>query len=203
MALSKFNHHVIKRAYTRITPFFESKKKASYLTITLSLFSLSFFGLLAIRPTLITAVSLIKSVSDLQKLDADYEQKISSIIRAQSEYEKIRDKLPFVEEALPINSSFSKVALGIEKFAQTENITINQFQIDSAPISVIKPQNKIGSFNFHLISTGDFPSVWQLLSHIINWKRIITINSLELSESGSTESAQLRMTLKGTVYYEP
>lgn len=180
-----------------------NKKTASYFTITLSLFSLSFFGLFAIRPTLMTAISLVKSVNDLQKLNADYENKISSIVRAQSEYEKIRDSYSLMMTALPANASFSKLSLAIEKFAQKENVEISQLQIDSAPISNLPPSSKILSFNFHFIGSGDYPSISLFLSHLLNWKRIVAINSMELSQSGSTFSSSLRITFKGTAFYEP
>lgn len=204
--MPKFSlHHTILHKTTKRLPNIniKSKRTASYLTITLSFLSLSLFGLFAIRPTLMTALSLIKSVGDLQKLNVEYENKISSLIHAQSEYEKIREDLPLVDSALPSNSSFSNVAQSIERFAIREDVVINQLQIDSVPVSTLSASSTLYNYGFSLVGLGEYEYLSNFLSHIINWKRIITIKSLEFNQEGSTQSGILRLTLKGTAYYEP
>src|SRR3990172_1643619 len=106
MNIDSIKNSLLHRTGKRFRPVLKNTKTASYFTITLTLFSLSFFGLFAIRPTLITAVSLIKEVNDLRKLSLDYENKISNFITAQSEYEKIRGSIPQVDKALPQYSEF-------------------------------------------------------------------------------------------------
>lgn len=203
MPPTKIHHRFITRTYQRFSPFIKSKKTASYFTITFSLLTLSFFGLFAIRPTLITAVSLTKSVSDLKKLNLDYENKISNIIRAQAEYEQIRDGLPLLNIALPKLASFHKLTQALEKFAQNSNIVINQLQIDNVPVSITKTIGSTQKFGFSLIAAGDYPSISSYLQHLINWERIATLSSLELTQEGSTTSGNLRVSIKGAVYYEP
>src|SRR3972149_7490430 len=99
MILNQMKVNFIHKTRKRFKPVLKNAKVASYFTITLSLFSMSFFGLFAIRPTLITAISLIKEVNDLKSLSLDYENKISNIILAQSEYERIRESLLNIEAA--------------------------------------------------------------------------------------------------------
>lgn len=193
---------LIHRAYRRFTDFPKSKKAASYFTLTISLISLSFFGLFAIRPTLVTAISLIKNIQDLKKLYTDYETKIGSVVRANTELEQIRSSLPLIDAALPANASFSKLTQAIEKFAQRENFTIIQLQIESAPISTLPPGSKTYSLGFNLVGTGSYPAISAFLSHLINWKRIVRINSLEFIQEGGTDG-NLRLSLKATTYYEP
>ncbi|KKS46067.1 MAG: hypothetical protein UV09_C0023G0021 [Candidatus Gottesmanbacteria bacterium GW2011_GWA2_42_18] len=57
--------------------------------------------------------------------------------------------------------------------------------------------------NFILIGKGSYASVKNYLNDILNWKRIITVDSLDLVQEGGTVSGILRMTVKGTAYYEP
>lgn len=203
MKLTAFSHPIVNKAYKRLTPLIGSKKTASYFTLTLSLFTLSFFGIFAIRPTLITAISLIKKVSDLRKLYTDYENKIGNLIRAQGEYEKIREELPLIDAALPSNSSFSGLAKTIEKFAAQENFTINQFQIDPVPISNPPSSGKLYDYEFTLVGSGRYSSLSSFLSHLTNWKRIVNIKSLEFTQAGGTASGQIRLSLKASTYYEP
>ncbi len=181
----------------------ESKKAASYFALTLSLFTLSFFGIFAIRPTLITAISLTKQVSDLRILYLDYENKIGSLIRAQGEYEKIRNDVHLVDESLPDNPAFSNLAKTVEKFANQENFLISQLQIDPLPISMTQPKGKLYEYGFTLVGVGKYSSISSFLNHIVNWKRIISIKSLEFAQTGGTSSGTLRLSMKATTFYEP
>ncbi|MBI3379517.1 type 4a pilus biogenesis protein PilO [Candidatus Gottesmanbacteria bacterium] len=203
MKFTAFSHPIVNKAYQRITPFMKSKKTASYFTLTLSLFTLSFFGLFAIRPTLITAISLMKTVADLKQLSIDYENKIGSLVRAQSETEQIRDDIRLIDIALPSNSYFSKLARAVEKFAAQENFSVNQLQIDPVPISNPPTLGKLYEYGFILVGTGKYPSISAFLNHLVNWQRIVSIKSMEFTQIGGTESATLRLSLKGTTYYEP
>lgn len=203
MKLNAFSHPIISKVLKRITPFVDSKKTASYFALTLSLFTISFFGLFAIRPTLITAISLTKKVSDLRKLYVEYENKISSLIRAQSEYEQIRNEIPLIGQALPVNPSAGKLAKAVEKFAARENFVINQFQIDPVPITVPDTSGKLYNFGFVLVGTGKFSDISAFLNHLTNWQRIVSIKSLEFTQAGGTSSANLRVSIKATTYYEP
>lgn len=203
MRLTAFSHPVVNRVYRKITPLIGNKKTASYFTLTLSLFTLSFFGIFAIRPTLITAISLIKKVSDLKGLYTDYENKIGDLIRAQNEYEKIRNDISNIDFALPPNSAFSKLAKTVEKYAIQENFTINQFQIDPVPVSNIQTPGKLYDYGFTLVGTGNYNSISAFLNHLVNWKRIVEIDTLEFSQTGGTASGTLRLSLKAKTYYEP
>ncbi len=200
---------ILKRLYlnNRINKisfhFLKHKKTIPYFTLTLSLLSLSFFGIFAIRPTLKTAITLVKSVSDLKKINIEYENKIGNVIRAQSEYEKIRGDLPLVNIALPKEASFNKLALALEKFATNSGITINQLQIDRVPISNQNSDNKLNKYGFNLIFSGDYFSMSSYLQHLTNWQRIVSIDSIEISQEGSTISGNLKINLKGSAYYEP
>lgn len=200
---SNIHKPLFNRAYKHISPIIQSKKAASYFTLTLSLFTLSFFGIFAIRPTLITAITLTKKVTDLKRLYAEYEDKIGNLIRAQSEYEQIRNDIVNIEKALPINAHFSKLAKSLEKFAQREDFSISQLQIENVPISNPLTTGKLYNFGFSLVGVGTYSSVASFLSHIINWQRIVNIKSLEFAQAGGTTSATIRLTLKAITFYEP
>ncbi|MBI2617444.1 type 4a pilus biogenesis protein PilO [Candidatus Gottesmanbacteria bacterium] len=198
-----FHQPLLRNTYKRFSPLITNRKTASYLTLTLTLLSLSFFGIFAVRPTLITAVSLFRSVSDLKQLNTEYEQKIGDIIRAQAEYEKILNDIPVINGSLPQNPAFSQVAGNIEKFASREGFTITQLQIDNVPISTPSSTNRISEFGFRVIGTGDYQTVMAFFSHLLNWRRIVSINSFDMTPEGSTNSGTLRLSLRALTYYEP
>lgn len=203
MILNDLKQSILVKTHSKIRPVIKNRHTATYFTITLSLFCLSFFGLFAIRPTLITAVSLVKEVNDLKNLSLDYENKISNIINAQGEYERVRDVIPFVDKAIPQNAEFPQLARGFENAALNNNISISQLQIDSAPISQTGAQNVLAKYKFIMIGSGNYQAVKDFTSAILTWQRLVTINSMDFSVEGGTLSGILRMTVKGTSYYEP
>lgn len=203
MLFNQIKVNLIHKARKRFKPVLKNAKAASYFTITLSLFSMSFFGLFAIRPTLITAISLIKEVNDLKNLSLQYENKISNIITAQSEYEKIRESIPLIFKALPQSSEFANFARGLETIAARNKVSINQLQIDQAPISILNTKDRLSQFNFILIGVGRYDNVNSFINDGVNSLRILTINSLDLTTEGGTVSGILRMSMRGKAYYEP
>jgi|SRR3989338_260766 len=203
MRFEQVRNNLIHKTRKHLRPVVKNRKAASYFTITLSLFSLSFFGLFALRPTLITAVSLVREVNDLKELSLDFENQISNIITAQSEYERIRNSIPLIDKSLPRGSEFTEFARSIETIAIKNEIILNQLQIDSAPISIPDKYDSLNQINFILIGVGNYQKVDSFLNDVVNSLRIITINSLDFSTEVGTVSGFLRMTLKGSTYYEP
>lgn len=205
MKVLPFQYAQLQKAYKRFSPgnLILSKKTFSFFAIGFTFITLAFFGVFAIRPTIITATTLIKNVDDLKKLNIEYENKINSLIRAQSEYEKIREDIPLINDVLPPNAAFSKVAINLEKYADQENITINQLQIDSVPISTPSSGTKLEKYGFNINGFGSYSSIKAFTNHLINWKRLVNIKSIEFNQENSTSSGFLRFSLKGIIYYEP
>jgi len=200
MILNKGKLQYLAKKYKNIKPLIKSKEAQSYFTISLSLFCLSFFGIFAIRPTLLTAISLVKQIEDLKTLNSKFEDKLGTIIKAQTEYEKVRKAIPLIDSAIPSYAHFNKLALSLENFASRSGITISHMRIDSTPISKPKPKGKYEQYGFSITGIGDYSSVYFYLKHLLNWERLITIDSIDLERQGSGLTL-LQFTLKGKAYY--
>ena len=187
----------------KIKPFITDKKKNTYLTAILSLLTMSFFGVFAIKPTITTAVSLTRDISDLKALNAQYEQKITTIIKGQSEYEKIRDDLPIINMTLPITSEFSKLIIGEENIAIRSNFLIGSLQVDPVPISKSKGTENVETFGFTLGGDVDYKGAYDLVLHNLDQQRLVNIDEVSLEQAEATGSGQLKIIIKAKSYYEP
>lgn len=197
-------HHLsFGYTYQHVSEQIKNKKTQSYFAVTLSLFFLSFFGIFAIRPTLITGISLMKKVSDLNQLTQAYEEKIQTLVRTQTEYGNIRDALPLIHEAMPGSTAFPGLARKFEDVAAVSGVTLHRLQIDNVPIPKARTAQGLQSYGFHLIASGDYPALQSYISSLLRWKRLIAIRSFELITEGSTISGTLRLTMKGETYYQP
>lgn len=190
------------KGLNRAKNFVNDKKNTSYFTATLSLFCLSFFGVFAIRPTLITASTLIKSINELRRINTDYENKINTIIKAQTEYERIRKNIRLIYSAIPANPSFPQLAKKLEEFATVSGISITQIRIDDISVSDLPPSDKLLKYGFSLTALGDYHSINEFLHRLNNWKRIVNVQYIDLSLD-STSGARLKISLKGNTFYEP
>ena len=74
-----------KISYQSVSQSFKRKKTQAYTMFILSLFTISFFSIFAIRPTLKTVTSLHREIEDLEKIDEKLTTKINQLISAQAE----------------------------------------------------------------------------------------------------------------------
>lgn len=186
----------------RLKPFLESKKNATYFAAILSLLTLSFFGIFAIKPTLSTAVGLIKEIQDLKELNSKYEDKITSIVRAQSEYEKIRDDIPLFIETLPFTPDFTRLIKSQEALSTSSSISMDKLTLDGMPISQTKITGKLTTFNFSLSLNGDYNNFYSYISHFLKAQRLSSIDDIDLNQEQATTGGKLSVVVKAKSYYE-
>src|SRR3989344_478177 len=98
----------------KIAPLFKEKRIQAYTMITLSLFTISFFGSLAIRPTLGTIITLQKQIQDRTIVNQKLEEKINALIQAQTSYQAIEADLPTIYGLLPEKPDVTSLLLKIE-----------------------------------------------------------------------------------------
>ncbi len=193
----------VKDNLLRLKPYIANKTKNTYLTVILSLLTMSFFGLFAIKPTLSTAVSLNRDIQDLRVLNEQYEEKITTIIKGQSEYEKIRDDIPLIYASVPETAEFSKLIIREENIASTSGITLDSLQIDPVPISKSKDEGNVISFGFSVSGSGDYNGAYGLLLHNLNALRLVNVDQVSMEQEGASDGGQIKINLRAKSYYEP
>lgn len=194
---SELSHSVKK-----IRPLLENKKSASYFALILTLVTLSFFGIFAVRPTLTTAITLVREIQDLRDLNDKYEEKITSIVKAQSEYEQIRDDIPLFLETLPSTPEFTKLIITEESIASASSVSIEKLVVDPLPISKPKEKGKLINFGMVFSLFADYPSFHTYLDHFLNSQRIVSIDEMQLSADEATSEGKLKILIKAKGYYE-
>lgn len=186
----------------RIKRMLENKKRNTYFTAILSLLTLSFFGLFAIKPTLTTAVKLNREIQELRDLNAKYEEKITNIVKAQSAYENIREDIPLFFMTLPDNPEFTSLIMTHEKIATASNMSLEQMALDPVPISKEKRTGVLNSFDINLLLSGNYIDLSSFLDHFLKSQRLVNIDQLNLDQKNSTADGILRTQIKSKSYYE-
>ena len=79
-------YHRYRRYFTDLGRFHQTKKTRVYTGIILSLLTVTFFIIFAIKPTLTTITQLVKQTKDQKLVVGELEKKIASLSQAQNEY---------------------------------------------------------------------------------------------------------------------
>lgn len=196
----KGNYKVYSRYYKKIRPIFRKPKVKAYTMLVLSLFTMSFFGVFAIRPTLKTIVHLQKEIKDKKLVKKALEEKIVNLSLAKEEYRKIENDLSLISKALPREPQFSSLLKDLETLAQETGVTISAVRLEEIKLT---EKNQISSkkISSSLNLSGSYPSCKDFLNRLLNSTRIYTISDFEVRSNSKEERGVVKLDLKINTYY--
>lgn len=184
----------------KMAEFLKKEEFKAYTMAVLSFFALSFFTLFAIKPTLSTLFSLRRQIADASQVDKKLEEKINLLLQGQEEYQKNEESLFLVDEALPKEPQFISLVRKIEKIAEEEEVVISSLQVEGFDfLKNDKGEENPEGFRFSLSLFSSYNQVESFLKELMNLRRIITLESLEISERPEEEQANLD--LRGKAYF--
>jgi len=102
----------------------QRKKIAAYLYISLTLFTVSFFGFFAITPTLATIANLNKQYKDNKLVLDSLNKKLSSLTLLDFQYKEIQTDIEKIYSAIPRTPHMPILTRQLENIAKDSNILI-------------------------------------------------------------------------------
>lgn len=190
----------------KINPFLKSKHATAYTMVILSIFTISFFGFFAIRPTVKTIVELKRQIEDSQIVDNALQKKIDDLVIAQEEYQLIKDFVPLVNEALPDIPNLTQALGKIETLASDQQASVSAMQVQSVTYqgkstdTSKKVSDKPTTIDISIRVSGNYKQLDAFLDKLFKTRRTITAQNLELLPE-TTETAALKLVLRLNAYY--
>ena len=162
----------------------------------------SIFVIFAIRPSLVTAFSLKKEETELNKLNNTYEGVISKIVAIQSSFENYRQDLHLFSEAIPSKPNVNRLIGDIEQATATSSVTIQKLSAGEVNL-VDKSKGTLRSTSIDIDASADFDNLLQSIQEIYRQRRLKKVQKLDITSQSndSTESAGLKLKLKVEGYY--
>jgi Tfp pilus assembly protein PilO len=115
-----------QRYLSKIKEIYQKREDVKvYTGLILSLLTISFFGLFAIKPTLSTIASLVKEIKDKREINLKLQEKINALTQAQSELLLISDELYLLDESLPSKPNLAFFINQLEVMAKKNSLKIN------------------------------------------------------------------------------
>ena len=94
-------YHRYHRYFLSTRALYKKRAVVVYTGIILTLATITFFALFAIKPTVTTIASLVKEINSKKVVDQKLQTKINSLRQAQTNYSLISDKLVLIDQVLP------------------------------------------------------------------------------------------------------
>lgn len=202
-----------RKYYQRLEPVFKKPHLRAYTMAALSFFTLAFFGAFFIRPAITQIFELNRKISDRQQVNQKLEEKIKNLELAEKEYERVQADLPLILTALPLAPNFPPFLKTLEQGASISAISLKDLRFQDIEILSERGQKSATSgaeaaltqsLLFNLDLSGGYPNLLSFLRGLERGKRLANIEEFSLtSERMGTTSAELRMGLKGKVYFFP
>jgi len=205
----KIGYHRYRRYLADLYHLSQDKMIVVYAELTLTLLTIAFFALFALKPTITTIASLIQEQQGKKELDRKLQAKINALNAAQTNYHLAEEFFPLVEEALPTEPLVQRLVYQLETLTQNEGLSIMSLNVE--PVVLIgetkeKEKRKFGessALSFSLLLKGEFNNLSKFTSDLEKLRRIVNIDSLTLSQKEIEGGKTMVLNLSGQVYFLP
>lgn len=181
--------------------------KVSFFVL-LSFVTVTFFSLLAIRPTLTTIGLLVREIEDKRADDAALDKKIATLNSLQGVLGGLGGELNLVENVLPPQPAADRLMQVFEYVAAQNQVTIVAATID--PENVLTSQRsggeEVAEVPLALTVGGEFTQVKDFLETIERLDRIIVLDEVMMLSSAQSLQRQgfsVVAELTGTALFVP
>jgi Tfp pilus assembly protein PilO len=184
----------------------KTEKGRSFLWLSISLFTITFFMVVVIKPTLTTIANLTREIKEKKELNKKMQVKIDSILKAQNEYAKNSDNFYLLDEALPEKNEFPRVAMYFEQIALDTNIVLSEFSFNNiGEKDTLKKKSPIpstvSSLKFSLTAEGDYQNLKKFIEDIESSRRIPFMEIVSFNLNKKDNINILRISLSGNFFY--
>ncbi len=175
----------------------KASKKVDYKIVSFILFTVSFFTIFAIRPSLSLIYTLQKEKTEYERVNITLESKIQKIIATQAQFMELITNKNLIEEALPSSHQVEKTREFLDQDLKINSINIQKITI------LPKTNTQLNTVTVNLNGSGNYEELLNFLKYINNSRQLIAIDYLDLvSDSTATESAKINFnTILNTFYY--
>ena len=174
--------------------------------VSLTIFTIVFFSLLAILPTVKTIIALKKEIEEIESVNKQMQRKIILLDEAQNIYMQVASDIVFVNEVLPDKINFEELAWQIHWLANENGVKIISENFDEFPIKndIEKEPKELKEITIELTINGKYENIRYFLGQLTRINRLIsieklTVNKKRLSQNLNTVNANI----KAKAYYLP
>jgi Tfp pilus assembly protein PilO len=181
------------------------------LTLVLSLFVMAIFIVFALRPTIISIVTLKKTIIESKATFEQLNTKIANLQSASDQLDLIKNFLPTLNTNIPNDGAkYFPITITVEALANQNEIKLESESLGATllfsriitPFTPSKNQSVIAlPFNARVI--GNYSNVLAFLTKLLSMERIIMIESVTITKETGTKlsGANVALNVTGSAYF--
>lgn len=169
--------------------------------VSLTFFTIAFFGIFAISPTLKTIAQLNKQIEDTETVNSKLKSKVKDLEKAEIVYSQVLESLDLVDRVLPEKNEFERLAWQISWLVVESGVEITSSSFGEFVIvgSQDKAEGKVQLISLDLSVSGSYNKIKAMLKKITEIDRLIEIETVSLTKNaadGGGKSQTLTANLK-------
>ncbi len=169
-----------KKLNNKLTEYAESESSWRHMEIIITLLSITFFVVFAIRPAVLTISGLIGEINEKKETSRQMQSKINSVIIAQEEFALVQGKRNILESYLPSKFSIIQGIIQVAGAASGSNLEINQMNIRGIE-NMVSPGSEFSGLEFSYSSKGEYDQLKSFIKNLNLVRRWIDIKSYQVS----------------------
>jgi Tfp pilus assembly protein PilO len=175
-------------------------KLKGYIYVILTLFSVSFFGVFAIAPTLNTVSNLDRQYEDNLIVYNALTKKLENLQRLDAQFETLQASVNSIYAAIPKSAQVPFLTRQIENLAAANNLQITDFTVGTVEIypNIKNEDESVYSYVFTVVLVGNRSDANNFITDVINFDRIV---GLERITTGTDEETRYNLNLTGRVFF--
>ncbi len=209
-----------RNQYTRYKDFFlnvyDSYTKKSeakmFVEILLSVTVSAFFVFLALRPTVVTILELVRTIQEKERTISQMQQKIKDINTARDIYEQNSSQIALISSAIPTLPEPEVLSRQVQGLAQENSVDLTSLAVEEVSLTgdAFKNLDKELSnlpegsqpLTFSLnVKGSSFPFISALLSELERLRVPVKLDSFSISSSQNDEAVNLILVVGGRTPY--
>lgn len=198
--LSQLLANYTGEAKKKVDKYAEEEKTWYYIEVILTLFTISFFVIFAIRPAVVTISGLVGEVQRKKELSQRMKQKINEVIIAQEEYSLVQKNWEVLASFLPSEFDLPQGIAQLAGSAQEEDVSLTNLSLDDLDFvkhevkskkKEIEADNKnLEGLNFSFKTKNDLEALKNFISQIKQSRRWTQVGNYQLSKADRKEKEE-------------
>ena len=206
-----------REQYARYTRYFQNLKQLydkkpevrASLELLLTLLTVSFFAIFAIRPTLNTISELISSIKSQEEISEKLDTKIAQLNQAKNSWNKEEKRFFLLDQSLPIESEPNNYLRQLEALTSKYGLTFTALNVEEVLLfgrETTTPEDLKNSSKNVRVSfsvSGQYQPLASYLEELESLRRIIKISSVSFGAGKGKQTGSLVLTITGDLPYYP
>lgn len=181
-----------RQYYVNLRRFYQRPVMKVSFFVLLSFFTVVFFSVLAIRPTVTTIGQLVREIEDKRSINAALDNKLNALDSLQGELVRVQSDIPLIFNVLPDNSALGRLMQSLEYLAQQQGVALVSVRFQPIPVTegADSKGEKAQTVQFSMSLGGSFSNITAYLNTLERLDRLIVISKVNFISSASNFRGQ-------------